>query len=109
MIRVYIASPYTLGDQALNVRKQMDIFNELANTGKIAPFAPLLFHFQHLVHPRRQSSWMEIDLNWVRVCDALLRLPGTSKGADEEVAFAQSFNIPVFYTIEDLKSHFFIL
>lgn len=109
MIKVYIASPYTLGDQALNVRKQMDVFNELANTGKIAPFAPLLFHFQHIVHPRKTSDWLAMDFEWVKTCDAVLRLPGQSEGADLEVQFAQSFDIPVFHTVEDLKAHFFIL
>lgn len=109
MIKVYIASPYTIGDAAVNVRKQMDVFDELANTGKIAPFAPLLFHFQHLVHPRKPHEWLAIDFQWVKACDAVLRLPGESIGADAEVEFANSFNIPVFYTIEDLKEHFYIL
>lgn len=109
MIKVYIASPYTIGDTAENVRAQMDIFNTLANTGKIAPFAPLLFHFQHLVHPRRTDDWLAMDFEWVKTCDAILRLPGESRGADLEVQFAQSFDIPIFYTIDDLKSYFYIL
>ena len=109
MIKVYIASPYTIGDTAVNVRRQMDVFEELVKTGKIAPFAPLLYHFQHLVHPKRPSEWLALDFEWVKVCDCLLRLPGESKGADEEEHFARTFNIPVFYSIEELKAHYYIL
>ncbi len=106
MIKVYIASPYTLGDQAKNVKKQMDVFNDLADIQGVAPFAPLLYHFQHLVHPRTELQWMELDLEWVKACDAVLRLPGESKGADQEVEWAIALDIPVFYSIEDLKDHF---
>jgi len=109
MIKVYIASPYTIGSHAENVRKQMDVFHVLAKTGKVAPFAPLLFHFQHLVHPLSYDEWMSIDFAWVKACDCVLRLPGESKGADAEVEFAKTFQIPVFYSIEQVKEHYFLL
>ncbi len=48
------------------------------------------------------ENWMESDLPWVAVSDALLRLPGASKGADVEVAYAEQHGIPVFYTMEEL-------
>jgi len=35
-------------------------------------------------------------------CNAVLRLPGESKGADAEVALAEENGIDVFYSIEDL-------
>ena len=49
---------------------------------------------------------MEIELPWVAVADALLRLPGESLGADLEVARAEAIGIPVFATIADLAGHF---
>lgn len=105
MIKVYIASPYTIGDVAVNVRTQLEMANVLMNYG-FAPFAPLYSHFQHMAFPRPYTDWIKIDLEWVKVCDAVLRLEGESKGADGEVKFAQENNIPVFYTVWDLRKHF---
>jgi len=105
MVKVYIASPYTLGDVAVNVKRQIDCADELRNYG-FAPFAPLYSHFQHMAHPRPYSDWVKIDLEWVKVCDALLRLEGESKGADGEVDFARENNIPVFYSIDALKTFY---
>lgn len=35
-------------------------------------------------------------------CDAILRLPGASKGADNDVRLAHERGIPVYYAIEDI-------
>ena len=45
MVKVYIASPYTKGDTAVNVKRQLDAVDELMDAG-FAPFAPLYSHFQ---------------------------------------------------------------
>lgn len=107
MIKVYIASPYTKGDVAVNVRTQLEMANKLMDLG-FAPFAPLYSHFQHMAFPRPYEDWINIDLEWVKVCDAVLRLPGESKGADGEVLYAHDLNIPVFYEnqIYDMIKHF---
>lgn len=102
MIKVYIASPYTKGDVAINVKAQLDCVNELMNIG-YAPFAPLYSHFQHMAHPRPYEDWLKVDLEWVEACDCLLRLEGESKGADGEVEHAKLLNMPVFYSIQDLN------
>ena len=104
MIKVYIASPYTIGDTAVNVKIQLDTVDKLMNLG-FAPFAPLYSHFQHMAHPRPYHNWLAIDLEWVSTCDYLLRLPGESNGADIEVAHAKKLNKPVFYSIEELKNY----
>ncbi len=101
MIRVYIASPYTLGDIAVNVKVQIDMADKLMDN-EFAPFVPLYSHFQHMIHPRPYQDWIKIDLEWVKVCDCVLRLPGESSGADGEVKFAEELNIPVFYSLEEL-------
>lgn len=103
MKKVYIASPYTLGDVAINVKFQMDIADELMNLG-FAPFVPLYSHFQHMAHPRIYTDWIKFDKIWVLSCDYLLRLGGESKGADGEVQLALENNIPVFYSIDHLKN-----
>lgn len=101
MKKVYIASPYTKGDVAVNVKLQIDTVDILMNNG-FAPFAPLYSHFQHMVHPRPYEDWAEIDMEWVRVCNAVLRIGGESLGADAEVALAKELDIPVFYSVDEL-------
>lgn len=105
MIKVYIASPYTLGDVAVNVKRQIDCADELMNIGFL-PFAPLYSHFQHMIHPRPYEDWIQIDLEWVEVCDCVLRLEGESHGADGEVLYAKQLGKPVFKSIEKLKEHY---
>jgi len=102
--KVYIASPYTIGDVAVNVKRQLDCYDTLMTLG-FAPYAPLYSHFQHMAHPRPYRDWIEIDKEWVIACDYVLRLPGDSTGADGEVELAQVHNIPVFYSIEELKNY----
>lgn len=98
----YIASPYTKGDVAVNVKAQIDAADELMTLG-IAPFVPLYSHFQHMVHPRPYQDWLTMDFVWVPKCEGLLRLPGDSSGADKEVELALSLGIPVFFGLDALK------
>ena len=104
---VYIASPYTLGDVAMNVKLQIDTANELMNYGFV-PFAPLYSHFQHMVHPRRYRDWIDVDLAWVQKCDILLRIGGESKGADGEVLAADMLNIPIVSSVEELVDKYYL-
>lgn len=105
MIKVYIASPYTKGDIAVNVKTQIDVVDVLMDLG-FAPYSPLYSHFQHMAHPRPYTDWVEIDLVWVEVCDCLLRLPGESHGADGEVKLALELGKPVFYAINELVDYY---
>ena len=102
MITVYIASPYTAGDQAANVRAQMDAADELMTLG-YCPVAPLLSHFVEIVHPRPYRDWMRVDMEILSRCDVLLRLPGESDGADEEVEHACNIGKPVMYDISQIN------
>lgn len=38
----------------------------------------------------------------LRHCDAVLRLPGASKGADQDVRIAAERGLPVYYRLEDI-------
>lgn len=105
-IKVYIASPYTKGDVAINVKRQLDCFDDLMTLG-FAPFAPLYSHFQHMAHPRPYQDWIEMDKVWVEACDCLLRLDGESSGADGEVKLALELGKPVFYSIKELHKFYF--
>ena len=104
-IFVYVASPYTKGDVAVNVRVNVEAGDKIARLGFV-PFIPLLTHFWHMLFPHPYEFWTAMDLHWIYNCDALLRLPGESSGADAEVAYAQRLGIPVFYTIEALQAAF---
>lgn len=103
--KVYVAGPYSTGDVAVNVRKAYDVANELADRG-FAPFVPHATHFWHLLHPRPYQFWLELDKEFLLCCDALLRIPGVSNGADREEALAVARGIPVFADILTLVSHF---
>jgi hypothetical protein len=100
----YVAGPLTAGDPALNIRETCRIADILQNNG-IVPFVPHLYFLWHLTAPADYEKWMRLCLAWVERCDALLRLPGESPGADREVAHAEKHGIKVYgdaYT----KAHF---
>lgn len=103
MKRIFISGPYTIGDVAQNVKASMEIANDLINLG-YAPFCPHLTHYLHINHAQPYKKWLKIDLAYLIVCDAVLRIPGESKGADAEVKKAVELNIPVFYSIKELRT-----
>ena len=100
-IVVYVASPYTVGNQSENVRRSIDMGEELTKH-HFTPILPLLSHFWGLVHPHEWDFWMTHDLELVKRSDCVLRLKGESKGADLEVKSAREWNIPVYYTLDRL-------
>lgn len=102
MKRIYVAGAYSLGDVAVNVRNAILAANELRDLG-FFPFIPHLSHYWHTLCPRAYEDWLAMDLEWLKVCDALLRLPGESSGADQEVEWAIRNERPVFYSIEELR------
>jgi nucleoside 2-deoxyribosyltransferase len=100
-LKIYLASPYTKGDVGINVKNSFEAYDVLLKNNFL-PFAPLTSHFIHMMYPQDYNTWLEIDLEWLKVCDAVLRLPGESRGADIEVEYAEKNNIPVFYNYSDL-------
>jgi hypothetical protein len=94
MKMIYVASPYSKGDVAINVRNQMIVGDILIDLGYL-PYLPLLWHFQHMFYPKEYRKWLEMDLAAIERCDALIRLPGQSPGADEEVAHAIKCDVKV--------------
>lgn len=99
MIRyVYVAGPYS-GDEEANT-DQAIAAGEMILAGGYYPYVPHLSHFWHERHPHTYTEWLEFDMAWLARCDALVRLPGESPGAEREVAFARSAAIPVFHGVE---------
>ena len=96
---VYVAGPYS-DDPVGNTRRAITAADQLLNAG-IVPYVPHLSMFWDLLHPRPYADWLELDLEVVRRCDAVLRLSGNSPGADREVAFAESEWVPVLYSVDE--------
>src|ERR1700756_4979544 len=103
--RVYVAGPYTKGDVAVNVRNAYEAANRLADLG-FAPFVPHATHFWHMLFPRPYEFWLDLDNQFLPFCEAVLRLPGESSGADKEVQLARKLTIPVFPDIDGLVKYF---
>ena len=101
MKRVYVAGPYSRGDVAQNVRNAYNAASRLADAG-CAPFVPHHTHFWQLMFPRSYEEWLRLDLAFLSCCDAVLRLPGESAGADGEVDQARRLGIPVFVELDRL-------
>jgi len=64
-----------------------------------------LIHLAGSVKPG-DEAWEEIQYpvahRLLEKCDAVLRIEGTSKGADEDVRIAKEKGLPVYYRIEDV-------
>ena len=91
--RIFIAGPYTR-DPLRNTEQAIDAAARLKALG-IESYVPHLSHFIEERHKFPYEEWMATSFTWIRCCHALLRLPGTSPGADREVAEAQRLGIPV--------------
>lgn len=120
---VYIAGPITKGDLYHNVAQADEAFEALARAG-IAPVNPMWSVFAGGIQPAHvlvgnakvyggratansflrleHQDWLGTDLPVVARSDAVLRLPGESKGADMETACAAEHGVPVFTDIPSL-------
>jgi hypothetical protein len=99
-IRVYIAGPYSNGDtedlegRGKNVDDAIEVAELLSGIGFV-PFIPHLTHFWDLRFPHPYGFWIEQDMEWLKLCDIVVVLPGDSHGVDMEIEAANQFGIPV--------------
>ena len=99
--RVYVAGPISTGDVTANVMRAVHIGRSFIDIG----LAPLIPHLDYYLPDREDISWkewLEVDLPWLRVADAVLRISGESKGADREVRVARRNDIEVYHSVTDL-------
>lgn len=99
---VYIAGPFTKPCPLRNTRVAMDVFEELRQWGRVTPICPHWSLLQQMHTPLTHRQWLDHDFEIIRRCDAVLRLPGESDGADQEVELANELGIPVFRSQVDL-------
>lgn len=108
-IKAYIASPYTNGWAADNIRRQLEAKHILMDAG-FTPFAPLECHFGEIYKHREEHDWFEWDCEWLEICDILTRICPLdengneifSEGADEEERRARKWGKLVF-TFKDTE------
>lgn len=103
--KIYVAGPYTNGDVEENVGKAMQIGSKLIKAG-FNPYVPHLYHFLHRKYPEGYTTWIDLDTEWLKSCDGLVRIPGRSPGADAEEDYAFNHGIPVFRTVSEVKKYF---
>lgn len=91
----YVAGPYTHPDPVLNVERAVEVADALWDMGLVA-LIPHLTLLHHLISPKPVGDWYEIDLAQLEHCDLLVRFPGESVGADNEVRHAVERGIPCY-------------
>lgn len=118
-LRVFISGPISKGNLAANLNQATAAFVALAKAG-LAPLCPHWSAYSKPCAPGLSdgecvcigtrmgngemvhADWMNVDLPWVAVSDAVLRLPGESTGADREVEHARSLGVPVYYSLREV-------
>jgi hypothetical protein len=108
--RVYVAGPISCGDLKTNVSRAFAVGRQLVQAG-FSVFMPhwscfdddLKLSIEANNSGVTYSEWMEVALAMVERSDAVLRLPGKSRGADVEVKFAGACMIPVFFSIPKIS------
>lgn len=101
-ILIYVAGPLHSSGIELENCKQAIMRAELLLERGFAVFVPHLNAFWNFMSPHPPADWLENDLVILARCDAVFRLPGESKGADAEEAYATECGIPVFRDLESL-------
>jgi hypothetical protein len=94
-IKIYVAGPYSKGDQAQNVHEALKVGDYISSQGFHVKI-PHLTHFWHMMFSHPYEFWINYDLVELAECNALVRISGESSGADGEVSHAEKLNLPIF-------------
>lgn len=96
---IYVAHPMGKAD-VIDANCEMAIaFADRVYAAGAVPSIPALTRAWHAKFPKPYEEWMALDFAIIEHCDALVRCPGESPGADREVEFALSRGMPVLYSI----------
>ena len=86
---LYLAAPYTAPDPVENTHWVGKVGMYVFEAGEFLPFVPHLNLSWHFIVPRSPQFWYELDFEYLKHCDSIVRLPGFSPGADLEMEFAE--------------------
>jgi hypothetical protein len=102
-MRIFISGHYTSGDVAQNVAKAIYYTNEIFKMGYY-PYCPHLTHFWHLIYPHKWEKWIDLDLEWLSVCDGYFKIPGSekSRGGKIEEEKAKNLGLKLFYSLDEI-------
>jgi len=93
---IYVAGPYTHPDPVENTHKAAKVAMAIyEHSAEWVPFVPHLSLLWHMICPRSPQFWYDIDLDQMYHCQAIVRLPGASSGADVEMQQAREWGLEV--------------
>ena len=109
---VYVGGPYSgrdaHGNQGYMIIEQ-NILNARAAMKQLIEHGYGVFcphthsaHFEVITPHVDIDYWYELDIHFLYACQAFLRLPGKSSGADNEIEECLKVQIPVFYSVKDV-------
>jgi hypothetical protein len=112
---ILIAGPYRSGtnDDPILMEKNLKKLEEVALPLFRAGHIPMIGEWVALPLLREAGSKKPGDATYTEIaypvaerlltkCDAVLRLPGESKGADQDVKIAKERGLKIFYKLEDI-------
>ena len=114
---ILIAGPYRSGtnDDPILMQQNLNYLESVAlplfrkgHIPMIGEWVALpLIHLAGSTKPG-DKAWEEVQYpvahRLLEKCDAVLRLPGTSKGADEDVRVATERGLKIYYNLEDVPN-----
>ena len=104
MPKVYIAGPYTKPDPKENTLNAIIVAEKVARLGFI-PFIPHLTYYWEQEFHHEYNFWLEQDIEWLKCCDIVIRIPGESLGADKEIVLAKQLKKKVYTLASFLKKY----
>lgn len=90
---LYVAGPYIRPDPVENTHRAIRVGEAIYDLTNWVPIVPHVTMLWHLVSPHEVDYWYEYDLHVLRRCQAVVRLPGASTGADREMDEAWLFRL----------------
>lgn len=101
--QIYVAHPMGKSDVLEENCARAIVFADKVYDLGAVPFIPALTVAWHRLAPKHYEEWMALDFAIIARCDALVRVPGESPGADREVAFAKQHGVPVLMSLAEVR------
>ncbi len=85
-MKIYVAGPmFSSGQVDRNTLDACEVGKKIMDAGH-TPFVPHLNLFWDRAFPRHnEESWLQWDFAWLDCCQALVYLPGYSRGTEREI------------------------